>query len=90
MLNTVKNRIVEIWKENRGTRAIVLTIACIVGALIGYFGVMCLMAWLVMLLWNWIAVDLYDVPALTFWTAFGLLWLCSLLFKCGITTNKKS
>jgi hypothetical protein len=43
-----------------------------------------------MLLWNWIAVDLFGAPVLGFWMAFGLRWLCSLLFKSKVTVNKKS
>ncbi len=35
---------------------------------------------LVMLLWNWIAVDLFAAPFIGFWEAFALKWLCSLLF----------
>lgn len=41
---------------------------------------------LVMLLWNWVAVELFSVPVIGFWQAFGLQWLCRLLF--GHTTIK--
>ena len=64
-------------------------IAFIIGYLAWMFGMMCFQSWLVMLLWNWVAVDLFGAPVLTFWVAFGLRWLCSLLFKANITTPKK-
>lgn len=33
-----------------------------------------------MWLWNWIAVDLFGAPVIGYWTAFGLQWLCRILF----------
>jgi phosphate/sulfate permease len=86
----MKDRIVEIWEEHSVIGAIILTICAVVGCLVACFGVMCLQAWLVMLLWNWIAVELFGAPVLGFWMAFGLRWLCSLLFKSKVTVNKKS
>lgn len=80
----------KIWEEYSTGKAIVLSICAVVGGLAAYFGIMCLQSWLVMLLWNWVAVDLFGAPALSFWTAFGLRWLCSLLFKSKTTVNKKS
>ena len=86
----MKERFVKIWEEHSTGTAIVLIICSIVGGLAGYFGIVCLQSWLVMLLWNWVAVDLFGVPILSFWMAFGLHWLCSLLFKGKVTVNKKS
>ena len=34
----------------------------------------------VMLLWNWLAPDLFHLPQVTFWQALGLLALCRILF----------
>ena len=45
------------------------------------FGCLCLRAWILMLLWNWIAVSLFNAPALNIWLALGLSLLCSMLFK---------
>jgi phosphate/sulfate permease len=84
----MKERIVEIWEEHSVIGAIILTICAVVGCLIGYFGVMCLQSWLVMLLWNWVAVELFGAPVLSFWVAFGLRWLCSLLFKSKTSVKK--
>lgn len=45
------------------------------------FGLLCLEAWLVMLLWNAVIPLLWAAaPELTFWVAMGLLLLCNLLF----------
>ena len=45
------------------------------------FGFLCLKAWVVMLLWNWVMVGLFSLPALGFWYAVGISLLTSLLFK---------
>jgi hypothetical protein len=86
----MKENIVAIWEEHSAGKAIILTICAVAGHLVGYFGVMCLQSWLVMLLWNWVAVDLFGAPVLGFWMAFGLCWLCSLLFKSKVTVNVKA
>ena len=90
MRETVVEKIVDAWEEYSVGVAILAIIGIIIGAIAWCFGVMCLQAWLVMLLWNWIAVDLFGAPVLGFWMAFGLSWLCSLLFKSKVTVNKKS
>lgn len=66
------------------------TIAVFIFALAWTFGLMCLQSWIMMLLWNWVAVGLFGAPVLSFWVAFGLRWLCSLLFKSKLTVNKES
>ena len=43
-----------------------------------------------MWLWNWIAVDLFGLPAIGYWTAFGLQWLCRRLFGRTVTIKGKS
>ena len=51
---------------------------------------MCIEPLLIMWLWNWIAVGLFGAPVITFWQAFGIGWLCNLLFG-GVryTTSSK-
>lgn len=90
MRETVVEKIVDAWENYSVGVAILAIIGIIIRAIAWGFGVMCLQAWLVMLLWNWIAVDLFGAPILGFWMAFGLRWLCSLLFKSKVTVNKKS
>lgn len=43
-----------------------------------------------MWLWNWIAVDLFGAPVIGYWTAFGLQWLCHILFGHTVTVRSKS
>ena len=44
---------------------------------------------IVMWLWNWVAVGLFAAPAITYWQAFALQWLCSLLFKGSAVIRSK-
>ena len=85
----MKERIMNILEEHSVGVAVLLIIGCVILALAVAFGVMCLQAWLVMLLWNWVAVGVFGAPVLKFWLAFGLVWLCSLLFKGGIEIKHK-
>lgn len=73
--------IMEVWDRYDGFFAVIAVIAFIVGFLGVAFGLWCLQAWLVMLLWNWVAVSLFGAPVLTFWLSFGLVWLFRLLTK---------
>ncbi len=74
-------KIVEVWDNYDGVFAVIAVIAFIIGFLGVTFGLWCLQAWLVMLLWNWVAVTLFGAPVLTFWLSFGLVWLFHLLTK---------
>jgi len=57
----------------------------ILAAIVLIFGVILLLsvpfAFLVMLLWNWVMVDVFALSALTFWQSWGLYMLCALLFN---------
>lgn len=89
-MKEMKERFETIWEEYSTGVAIIIIVCAVVGGLAACFGLMCFKSWLVMLLWNWVAVDLFGAPILSFWAAFGLRWLCSLLFKSSTTVNKKS
>lgn len=51
-------------------------------AILLLFGLSCLEAWVAMLLWNWILPLIWvGAPTMTFWPMWGLVELCSILFK---------
>lgn len=55
------------------------------------FGIVCLQAWIAMLLWNWVLVDyLAIMPRMEFWPMWGLVELCSILFKTNNFGSNKS
>lgn len=62
-----------------------LVIALIVLGIILAIGSIFLVPLLIMLLWNWVAVAIFGAVTLTYWQAFGLWLLISLLFN-GIRT----
>lgn len=51
------------------------------------FGASVLMALPVMWLWNAVVPDLFNLPVITFWQAFGLTLLCSFLFKSSSSSS---
>lgn len=90
MNKTIVKKLMAIWDGYPTGLAVLAIIAVMICAIAWTFGLMCLQSWIVMLLWNWVAVGLFGAPALSFWVAFGLRWLCSLLFKSKLTVNKES
>ncbi len=40
-------------------------------------------------LWNWLASDLFGLPYLTFWQAWGILWLATIFFKSRSLSSLK-
>lgn len=45
---------------------------------------LCVTPVLVMWLWNWVAVDLFNAPVIGFWQACGLYWLSTIFFNHNI------
>jgi hypothetical protein len=88
-MNKMIDKMVDAWESYETGLAILLCIGIIIGSLAWVFGVMCFQSWLVMLLWNWVAVELFGAPVLTFWVAFGLRWLCALLFQTRVNVKKE-
>ena len=63
------------WEKNDdiGCGVIILCLILLIGLL--FLGPA-----ITMWLWNWIAVSLFNAPVIGYWTAFGLQWLCHILF----------
>lgn len=53
------------------------------------FGVALILAIPVMLIWNWVIVDIFNLPEIGYWKAFGLYLLCGMLFKNLEINSKK-
>ena len=64
------------WEEPMHGEKIVL------GILFGLAGVglLFLFGWVVMLLWNWLMPEIFGLKTVTYWQAWGLLLLSSILF----------
>ncbi len=66
-------------KNSKPGKAIVIISGFIV---LGIFLVF-LFGYLVMLLWNWLMPDIFNLPEVTYWQALGILLLAKLLFGFG-------
>ena len=54
-------------------------------------GISLLTGLLLMLFWNWIAVGIFHAPHLTYWQAWGLMFLIGLVagaFRSSTTVNR--
>lgn len=70
--------------ENYATGfAILLSIGIVIGWLALAFGLLCLKALIVMLLWNATVAVLFGFPMIGFWMSMGICLLVSFLFKCS-------
>ena len=56
--------------------------------LIILFVMAALMSLPVMLLWDWLMPTIFGLKEITWFQAWGLLFLCGLLFKSDITVKK--
>jgi len=55
---------------------------------IGLFGAALLLAFPVMWLWNWVVVDIFQLPVISYWESFALYTLFGILFK-SIPASKR-
>lgn len=39
-------------------------------------------------LWNWLMPDIFGLKIITYWQAWGLCFLCSMLFKSSCSSSK--
>ena len=60
-----------------------------IGIITLILGLLALEAWIVMALWNWLAVSMFGLPEVTFWMAGGLMVLCNILFKGSASVSTK-
>lgn len=52
------------------------------------FGISCFYAWIGMLLWNWVMPIIWvGAPIMEFWPMWGLVELCSILFKAKMSVD---
>lgn len=67
----------EWWEERSLAEKILLGIGM---GILG-LGLLAVFGWVVMLLWNWLMPELFGLKRLDYWKAWGLLALCTILFK---------
>ena len=52
-----------------------------IGFAIAGLALLAVLGWVVMLLWNWLMPDIFGLPSVSYWQAWGLLVLFWILFK---------
>jgi hypothetical protein len=65
------------WKA----RSLGVKILVVIGFAVLGLGALALFGWAVMLLWNWVVPETFGLKPLSYWKAWGLFLLCSILFK---------
>ena len=65
------------WEERRLGMKVFLGILMGIGGV----GLLFLLGWVVMLLWNWLMPDIFGLGTVSYWQAWGLLILSTILFK---------
>lgn len=68
------NKVVNLYEECGcllGTLALILIVVL---ALAIVFGVFCFEGWIFMLLWNWLAVELFGANILGYWVCVGIVF----------------
>jgi hypothetical protein len=79
----------EWWEERTLQEKVALVILFV---LLG-IGALFLFGFIVMHLWNWLMPDIFGLPEVTYWQAWGLLLLSCILFKdfgSGSNDDKRS
>jgi hypothetical protein len=60
----------------------------VIGTIIFAFLLAGLTGVFVMLLWNWLMPSIFHLREINFWEAWGLAWLCGILFKSSTSSSK--
>lgn len=68
---------------------LILIVVAIVGILGLSFGLSLLMAYPLMIAWNYVVPYLFSLKTISFWQSFALMFVCSLLIKSSNTNNNK-
>lgn len=69
------------FKNLRGPKRILAIIGMAIGGVIIAAGMALLFGLVVLWLWNWLMPELFGLPVITFWQAWGLVVLSHILFK---------
>lgn len=46
--------------------------------------------WIALMLWDAIMVAVFNLPALSYWQMYGLIWLAHIIFPWSTTTINKN
>lgn len=73
------------WDDRRVYQKVLVVLGFVIlGA-----GAIALFGWIIMALWNWLMPDIFGLKEISYWQAWGLFLLSSLLFK-GMGSEESS
>ena len=52
----------------------IVAILCVLFIIALFFGIFCFEGWIFMMLWNWLAVELFSAQILSYWTCVGIVF----------------
>lgn len=88
-MSKIFNRVVDSCDSTFGVIALCIGAVILIFALA--FGILCLEAWILMLLWNAVIPTLFlGAPMLSFWLSMGLMLICHILFKSSVKVSKSN
>ena len=68
------------------TIIIILALAVVLGIV---FGVYCFEGWLLMLVWNAVANEMFGLPMIGYWASVGVVWVLNLIAGAFKIKTKK-
>lgn len=77
-----KNKVSELYSNCGCLLGTLILIGIFIFALALAFGIACFEGWIFMLLWNWLAVELFAAPLLSYWICVGIV--AALNFIAGL------
>jgi len=67
--------------KSKGARRVLSIIGMTIGGIALAMAMAFLLGFIVMWLWNWLMPEIFGLPQISFWQAWGLLVLAHILFK---------
>ena len=86
------NKVVNLYEECGCLLGTIALILIVVLALAIVFGVFCFEGWIFMLLWNWLAVELFGANILGYWVCVGIVFALNFVGRLVFgrsSTNRK-
>jgi len=71
------------WKNANGKFKIQAIVAMVFGGIVLAVVLAFVLGWVVMLLWNWLMPEIFQLPRIGYWQAWGLVLLSHILLKSG-------
>lgn len=89
----MKSRMENLYKDCGCLLGTLILIIIVVLAIAAVFGILCLEGWVFMLLWNWLAVEVFGANILGYWVCVGIVFALNFIGRMvfgGVNIHYKS